>query len=187
MIKQQSPELRARILGLALPVAIGILAIILIAMGVVYFQQKSAEPALEDKITRLEKTLSLPLNISAELQAKYSEAWQAVTTQLTGEEVIVAILNIASESGFDVDIGSANPISIESGKVGKKPIRGSDYQIQPYTISISGDYDDIMNFVQDMDSISTIGTLVLDSLTVKIPVTGDASANLVFEIYTLKK
>lgn len=183
---QQAAELRTRIWGLVLPIMIGLLVIIIIAMGLVYFQEKRGQPALEEQISNFERSLSQSTDPTPEQQAQYNEAHQAVTTEIDEEQVIKAVVNLAKEHGFEVGLDEQSDIQIKASTAKTETVIDANYQILPFQINIDGDYDSVRSFIDDIAIMPSFKTLVIESLSIKKTDGGETSATIDFIIYTLK-
>ncbi len=156
----------------------GLLVIIYIAFGFVYMQQGPKQKELEEQITRLTLVVARPLPSSEELQAEYEKV-NSLLAPRTDSVAIAKLVGIAEESGIDTSEASnlfrVPPASFSQVKVG-----GGDYQLVSFrNISVQGDYDSVMAFISDLDSGTTLKTMVLKRVVTtetEVPFTGEEGA-----------
>ena len=147
---------------------IGLIFIIGIAFGFVYFQQGQQQKKLQEQITRLSLVVSKPLPSAAKLNAEYGEINHALLP-MSVEAALDIIVGIAEESGIDVDpetnklrIPPVTPSSIKEENVGK-----GSYQVLSFrNIKAQGDYDNVTAFISDLDSGKTLDTMVLKKVSI---------------------
>ncbi|MBI4282999.1 MAG: hypothetical protein HY663_00855 [Chloroflexi bacterium] len=139
---------------------IGLILIIYIGLGFVYWQQGARQRELAEQTAKLSAVMAKPLPPITELQAEREAAKRALVPK-TASEYIAILVGIAKKSGINTDEGAGKfrvpPVAIGSRKVG-----GGNYQLLSFRgISVSGNYTDVMTFIADLDSGETLKTMVL--------------------------
>ncbi len=146
---------------------IGLLLIIYVAVGLLYWQQGAKQAELETQITNLSLIVAKPLAGKEQLEADY-EAVNLTLTPITKSDAIAMLVDIARENGIDVDPASNKfniPSASATAKEGK--VGGGTYQILSFTnIRVQGDYDKVMAFISDLDSGKTLETMVLTKVDI---------------------
>ncbi len=142
---------------------IGLILIIYISLGFVYWQQGTQQGELEEQITQLSLVISRPLPSDKELRAEL-ERVNSVLAPMTDVDAIDMLVDIAEENGIDVSAGSGK-FSVPSVGFSKVNLGGGTYQLISFGgIHVQGDYDDVMAFISDLDSGKTLKTMVLRSV-----------------------
>ncbi len=168
-----------------MPILLGFFLIVSIGLGIVYFQQRQAQRALDAQITQLRGVISSRVVISAELEARYEEAGQAVPTELATEDVVLAVNSIAEANGFDVSFTSKE-VTISSAGTRKERIQGTDYQVMLFNMTIVGEYGKVVDAILDLDSMPTLKTMAIEGLNIEIG-QYETKAQLSFGVYSLKR
>jgi len=179
---------RARFWVIIVPIFIGLLLIVLLAMGVFYFQQKQELQSLEEQVAQLRSQVAIPVVISDELKANYAEAEEAIPGpgELSTDDVILDILSIAEANGFDVS-GVSEDIKISAREQPRtEEIAGTNYQVLTFEVSVSERYDRVTNFIFDLDATSVLKTLVIESVDIDIE-QDNATAQIQVGVYTLEE
>ena len=141
----------------------GFFLILYIAMGVLYFQQNSKQGDLQERINGIMSVVTKPLPSVEKLQAEYETVNQALAP-LAEEEVLDIIVNLADESGIDVDPDSGEFTIPPLTPPKTKQMGGGNYQVLTINnIRAQGDYDNVMAFVTKIDSSEILQTMVLKS------------------------
>ena len=178
--------LRTRLWGLIMPVLIGIFVLIIAGMGIVYFQQRRVQGSLQPQINQIRETVLNTVHITDELRTEYAEALDAIPTELETDDVIEIVLGIAEANGFDVSVDSSDiDAIIPEDSPRKEKIRGTEYQVFVFEMTISGEYTKLMGFVQDMDSTTELMTMVIQTLKLQKMDQTEVTAILTFGVYTL--
>ena len=139
---------------------IGFILIVYIAIGFLYFQQSGKQKELDDQITKLSAVVSRPLLGTEELNAKYGEANSALAP-MTDSTAIALLVSIAEQSGIDIDEDNAK-FRVPSAAYSQARVGGGTYYlISFYKIHLEGDPDSVMTFIADLDSGTTLPTMVL--------------------------
>ena len=101
---------------------IGFILIIYIACGILYLQQGAQQKGLEEQIVKLGLITSKPLPSGEALQAEYDAVSEALSP-ITLETALEIIVDIASQSGIDIDPYNYKfhipPAKVEKAKVGE--------------------------------------------------------------------
>ena len=139
--------------------------IIYIAIGFLYFQQGAKQRDLEEKIVNLTAVVSRPVSSDEELQAAYDNVTSNLAP-LTDSEAIAMLVTIAEQSGIDINEVSNKfrvpPATHSTAKVG-----GGTYQLISFrNVQVQGDYDDVMAFISDLDSGTTLNNMVLKKVAI---------------------
>jgi len=145
---------------------IGVLVILYIAMGIIYFQNGPAQRGLREQIVKLEAVLARPIPGVEKLQEEYNRVNTALIPKEL-PEVLKKLVGIARESGIDVDSDTQKftippPDAPRIEKVGE-----SSYEVLTFrSVHVEGDYDSVMAFISDLDSGKTLETMVLKNLQI---------------------
>ena len=135
--------------------------IIYIAFGFVYLQQGTKQKEVEGQITRLTLVVARPLPSSAELQAEYEKVNNALAP-MTNSAAIAMLVGIAEKNGIDVSEASGL-FRVSSASFSQVKVGGGDYRLLSFgNIYVQGDYDSVMAFISDLDSGTTLKTMVLN-------------------------
>jgi len=138
----------------------GFIMIIYIAFGFVYLQQDAKQKDLEQQITRLTLVLARQLASSEELHAEYEQVNSALAP-MTDSAAIAILVGIAEENGIDISEGSGL-FRVPSVSFSQVKMGGGDYRLLSFrNIYVQGDYDNVMAFISDLDSGTTLKTMVL--------------------------
>jgi len=139
----------------------GFFLILYAAMGVLYFQQNSKQDELQERINGIMSVVTKPLASVEKLQAEYETVNQALAP-LAAEEVLDIIVNLADESGIDVDPASGEFTIPPLTPPQTQQMGGGNYQVLVISnIRAQGDYDNVMAFVTKLDSGEMLQTMVL--------------------------
>jgi hypothetical protein len=145
---------------------VGFLVIIYVALGILYIQQGTKQTGLEEQISKLSLVVAKPLASSEQLQAEYDAAMTALSP-MTARDAIAMLVNIAEESGIDVDPDS-DKFSVMPATVREEKLGEGNYRILSFkNISVEGDYESVMAFISDLDSGETLKTMVLRKVSVR--------------------
>lgn len=139
---------------------IGLLLIIYVGFGFVYWQQDSQQRELKEQIAQLSLVVSKPLPSDKKLRAEYDEVNRSLSP-MSAKAALEIIVGIAMESGIDVDPAGGKfgipPAAVRDEKVGE-----GNYQVLSFrNISVQADYDNVMAFISALDSGKTLKTMVL--------------------------
>lgn len=144
---------------------IGILLIVYVAFGFVYWQQSAEQGDLEEQINNIWAIVNKPLADKEKLIAEYDQVNLSLTPILDSEAIAI-IVGIAESSGIDVSPGSDNLV-IPSAGLREEKVGGSQYQIYSFkNVSAQGSYENVTAFISDLDSGGTHETLVLKRVTI---------------------
>jgi len=142
---------------------VGIILIIYIGLGFVYWQQGAQQREFMTQITKLSAILAKPLPPIAELQAECETANKALAP-MTDKEAIDTLVSIAEKSGINTDENTGK-FSIPQVILGSRTVGGGNYPLMSFKgISVSGNYSNVMAFINDLDSGETLKTMVLTAV-----------------------
>ena len=148
----------------------GLVLIVYIALGFLYWQQGSQQGELEEQIANLSLVVSRPLPSVEQLNAEYEEVSTALAL-MSDSDAIAMLVGIAGASGIDINPAAGNfrvpPVTLSQVRVGI-----GTYQVLSFkSVRVQGDYASIMAFITDLDSGTTLPTMVLKSVaTSNVPV-----------------
>ncbi|MDP3878687.1 MAG: hypothetical protein Q8Q07_00050 [Dehalococcoidales bacterium] len=156
---------------------IGLILIVYISFGFVYWQQGVKQGEFEDQIVKLSAVIARPLPSSDALRAEYDEVAKALAP-VDNAQAIKALVDAAEKNGIDVtpEVGK---FRIPPAKLGQAKVGGGTYQTLTFSnVYVQGDYADVMAFISDLDSgkvMKTSGegkeeemkTLVLQKVTTR--------------------
>lgn len=147
-------------------ILIGFILIIYIAIGFLYFQQGAKQKQLDEQIAKLSIVVSRPLSSDEELQAAYDNVTSKLSP-LTDGEAISILVNLAEQSGIDINEGSGK-FQVPPARYSQAKIGAGTYQVISFkNVVVQGDYDDVMAFVSDLDSGTTRENMVLQKVAIK--------------------
>jgi len=140
---------------------IGIILIIYIALGFIYFQQGPKQQGVQEQIDQLTAVLSRPLPDIAELQAEYDK----VTTLLIPKDpkdAIALLVGIAHKNGIDVSEEAGKFLIPSAGNPTSVTIGSNTYQVLSFdNILVQGEPDNVTSFITDLDTGDTLDIMVL--------------------------
>jgi hypothetical protein len=143
----------------------GFVVIIYVAFGFLYLQQGAQQREFEKQIATLSPIVLRPLPSDENLRAEYNEVNQALAP-MTDQATVGIIVDIAEKSGIDIDPASGKLV-IRPATVSHAEIGGSKYRLVSLNnIRVQGDYDNVMAFISDLDSGETLGTMVLNRVSI---------------------
>ena len=138
----------------------GVILIIYVAFGFLYLQQGAKQREFEEQIVKLSAVVARPLAGSAELQTEYEEVNQALAP-MTNRAAIAMLVSIAEESGIDISEDSGK-FKVPLATSNEAKVGAGTYQLISFrNIRVQGDYDNIMTFISNLDSGTTLKTMVL--------------------------
>ena len=144
---------------------IGLFLIIYIAFGFVYFQQSSKQGELEEQSAKISLIVAKPLASKENLQAECDEIDSALAP-MTDSDAIAIIVGVAEENGIDVAPDS-DKLIVPPATVREEKVGGGTYQVFSFTnVSVQGDFDNVMDFISDLDLGETRETMVLTRITI---------------------
>lgn len=149
---------RLRRMGLLL--LIGLILIVYIALGLLYWQQGTKQEKLEEQIVSFNRVLAQPMGSDERLRAEYEAVNQALAP-MTASAAITMLVDIAEKSGIDVSL-EGGKFRVPSASFGQVRVGGTTFQLISFkNIHVQGDYDKVMAFISDLDSGATLKTMVL--------------------------
>ena len=153
----------------------GLIVIIYGAIGFLYVQQGIKQKDFNEQIIKLSAVVEKGLPKSGELQREYEAVLQALTP-MSDTEAIARLVDMAGKNGIDVSEGAAKFL-VPSAKIHEKQVEGSTYRIISFTnIIVQGDHDNVIAFLTDLDSGTTLPNMVLTKMViskVETPYTGE--------------
>lgn len=173
---------------------IGVILIIYIYLGFVYWQQDAKQTELTEQTAKLTAVLVKPLPSIEKLQAEQEAAKQALAP-MTDIKAIAILVSIAEKSGIDTD-NNTGKFRVPSVTFGSTTVGGGNYPLMSFNgISVSGNYTDVMAFIADLHSGETLGPdgrdIVMVLTMVKLNKVGDGEwaetetqASVNVDIYT---
>ncbi len=145
---------------------VGLLLIIYVAFGFVYWQQGAEQKELEKQIVKVSAVISRPLPSAEKLQAEYDNVTLSLAPMIDSD-AIALLVGIAEKNGIDVDKDSGN-FRVSPVTYSPATVSGSKYQVVSFrNVHVQDDYDDVMAFISDLDSGTTLETMVLRGVTTK--------------------
>ncbi|GEM_PF-2669267 len=167
-----------------MPIIIGLLAIVLAGLGVIYYQQQREQSALAEQKTLqsnvIESFTEREAAFEAELeqtQAEFNSMEAAFLEELTENDVYKAVLLLAQDANVTVDM--------KPGSETTEKVEGIEYRVLNFTLSVSGGYYNVLSFIQTLDSQQTLlGSLMVKGLSVKMS-SSDTRASVDCKVYAL--
>ncbi|MFC2010195.1 hypothetical protein ACFLVU_01575 [Chloroflexota bacterium] len=143
----------------------GLILIIYIAMGFLYFQQGGKQKKFEEQINNLSTVVARPLADETELKASYEKIQEALVP-MSDSEAIALLVSIAEQNGISVG-GDSDYFHIPPAAFSEKKIGEGTYQLILFRgISVQGEYENVMKFIQAIDSGANLETMVLERVTI---------------------
>ena len=160
-------SLISRLRNTGIPLIIGIILIGYIALGLVYWQQKSMQTTLEGQIAKISQVTSRPMASAEKLKADNKAVNDALASVGDEHAAVSLLVNIARKSGINVDT-SAGKLTIPSPTLGTAKVGGDTFGLISFrTVSIVGSDSSVMSLLSDMDSGKTLESMVLKRAVVK--------------------
>ena len=143
----------------------GLILIVYIALGFLYWQQGGQQADLEQQIVQLSLVIARPLPSDTELRTEYEKVNSALAP-MTDKEAIARLVDIAEKSGIDVAPESGK-ILVPSVSFGQETLAGGTYRVLSFgNVRVQGVHDSVMAFISDLDSGKTLETMVLNSMAI---------------------
>jgi len=169
---------------------IGLILILYIGLGFVYFQQGAKQGDLQEQVNKLSTILSKPLTSVEELEADYERVTNALAP-MEEEVLLEKLVSIAEDSGIDVAKESSQFNIPAPGQPTKRKVGEGSYQVLSFkSIKVQGTHESVMAFISNLDSGRTLPTLVLIRVNISHSIvegeeeTSEASATLDVDIYS---
>ncbi len=141
----------------------GLIVIIYISLGFLFFQQGVKQRQHTEQIVKLSAIIARPLPSAEELQTEY-DACNRSLAPMPDSDAIALLVSIAEQSGIDIseDIGEFRvpPATHRQEKVGENIYQTISFR----NIHVQGSYDDVMAFISILDSGEILETLVLKTV-----------------------
>ena len=142
----------------------GFIVIIFVAFGFLYFQQGMQQGEFERQIVKLNPIVSKPLPPDKN-RAIYAEVSKNLTPK-SDQYYVGTIVGIAEKSGIDID-PSSNKLVIHPPTSSQATVGGGTYHLVSLNnMRVQGDYDNVMAFISDLDSGTTLPTMVLTRVAI---------------------
>jgi len=142
-------------------VILGVSVIIYVGLGIIYVQQGPKQQDLEEQIRKTMLVVNKPLPSMEELQVKYDAVNEALEPMETPQALEV-IVDIARKSGIDVNPESGKLRIGALGTPQRKEMDEGTYHILSFgDIRARGEFDAVMNFISDLDTGSSLETMIL--------------------------
>jgi hypothetical protein len=138
---------------------LGLILIVYVGLGVLYFQQDPLQNKYQTQITGLTAILRNPLPDKKILEANLSDIDVALSSM--GDNVTIAMLvSLAAKNGIDISEDSGRfVVPIPSHHNGP-----GSYKIVSFSgIHVQGDYNNVMAFIGTLDSDEKLDTLISSS------------------------
>ncbi len=159
-------DLIARIRRMGVLVLIGVLLILYIALGFIYLQQGAKQEDLNEQIAKVSVIVSKPLPSARELEQEYDEMNRNLAPRAV-PEVLEAIVNIARENGINVDPDDGKFHIPPPGNPSQQKVGASNYLVLSVSnIKLQGEHENVMAFIADLDSGSTMKNMVLKKVDI---------------------
>ncbi len=137
----------------------GVGGIIYIATGFIYLQQGTQQKEFEKQIAKISPVVAKQLPPAEKLKAEYEDV-NILLAPITERRAIKGLVDIAEESGINIDSEGKFIISPTTVTVRTEKVGAGSYQVLSFkNISVHGDYDSVMAFISTLDS----GEMLLDS------------------------
>ncbi len=153
----------------------GIVVIVYIALGFIYVQQGMKQNDLSDEIVKLSVVLAKPPPKSGELQKEYENVLEALAP-MDDTRAIEILVGIAVDCGIDISQENSK-FMIPSANYDQAQVGENTYQLMKFSgIVVQGDHENVMAFISDLDSGTTMPNMVLTKLvteTVETTPTGE--------------
>lgn len=172
----------AQLKRLALPIAIGVFALVMGILGALYIMESQTQKGIEEDMAAAEARLNAPFVIDEKLISEYNEKVKyipvvsvtpngnALSENAFKERVTSLILNHANnattypyivvEPQISSNIDVKSPITSTTVKV-----QSSNYRIYTFFIIIDNiDYDQTMKFIENISVVNELQTLVVETL-----------------------
>jgi hypothetical protein len=173
----------AQLKRLALPIAIGVFALVMGVLGVLYIMEGQTQNAVEADMAAAEAKLYAPFVIDEELISEYNEKVRyipvvsntpnenALSENEFKERVISLILDHANNATIYpyivVEPQISSNIDVKSSTTSTTvKVQSSNYRIYTFSIIIDNiDYDQTMKFIENISVVTELQTLVIETLT----------------------
>jgi len=173
----------AQLKRLALPIAIGVFALVMGILGALYIMESQTQNGIKEDMADAQTRLNTPFAIDEELISEYNEKNKyipvvsdnpndnALTENELMERVISLILDHANNPNdypyIVVEPQSSSNIDVESSTTNTTvKVQGSDYRVYTFFITIDNiNYVDTMQFIENISVVTELQTLVVETLT----------------------
>lgn len=147
---------------------LGFILILYIGFSTLYFQQMVQQRELEKNIASINKVITKPLTSAEELKTEYEEVRRSLSPS-TLQATLDILLNIAKESGIDVDPNAKKFKILAPRPLREEVVGGGTYNVLSFEdIRVQGNHEAVMAFISDLDSGKTLETMVLKVVDIKL-------------------
>jgi hypothetical protein len=171
---------------------LGFLGVICLALGIVYLQQTMRQKELSEQIAKLNTTLNQPMPGIEKLKTDYEEVL-ALVPLADPVVVLEKIVDVARSSGIDVAPESKKFSVPAQNTVQDVKVGDITYQVISFqNIRAEGDYENVMNFVSNLESGKTLGTAVVRAVNINMNTAKGGEvpeyvAVITLDVYTKRK
>jgi len=149
----------------AILVLAGIILIVYIALGFLYFQQGIREKDAQRQIDQIRPVLAKPAPSDAALNAEYEAIIQALTPISDGEAIRL-LVNMASEYGINIK-EDAGKFRVPAAKYGTEKVGQETYDVMYFQgVFIQGAHSDVMDFLSAIQNGTYLKTMVLRTVSI---------------------
>ncbi|MDP2719609.1 MAG: hypothetical protein Q8P44_07255 [Dehalococcoidia bacterium] len=172
---------------LRIPLLLGFFVILYAAFGLIYLQAGQKQADYSRDIALKEEQLKRPPLITEQLRAYHQTSDTSIPRELTGEDVVSAVLAVADKSGFDVAPGTSQIVLRQQGQPRKEKVGKRDYQVLTFTITgLDSDYGQVIDFISNLYSEPGLETLAVSKVQMDTDPAAGTSAKIDFGVYILQ-
>ena len=143
----------------------GIILIVYIALGFLYFQQGIQQKETERQIEQIRPILAKPASSDAALNAQYDEIIQALAPISDGE-AIALLVDMANTYGINID-EDAGKFRVPAASYGSQKVGGQTYDIMAFPgVFVQGAHSDVMDFLYAIQSGAYLKTMVIKKVNI---------------------
>ena len=159
-------DLATRLRRIGPILVLGIVVVVVVALMLIYLQQGGKQSELQDQINKLQLTLAKTVPSAENLQAEYAKV-EDYLSSLTSRDILERIIDIARESGIDVNKDSGK-FRIPPGLLREEKVGGATYQVMSFkNIAVQGEPDSVIAFISSLESGEVLETLVLRRVLIR--------------------
>ncbi len=149
----------------ALLVLAGIILIVYIALGFLYFQQGINQKEAERQIDQIRPVLAKPAPSGAELKAQYDEIIEALAP-ISDSEAIALLVDMASKYGINIkeEVGK---FRVPAASYGTERVGQETYNVMSFPgVFVQGAHSDVMDFLSAIQSGAYLKNMVLKKVSI---------------------
>ncbi len=180
MLRERLAQIATRLGPLGLLILAGVFLLTYGILGLAYMNATSQQESMRESIQSLSRIASGSESRVEEVEAEFQAVQQSLPSAKLNElDVFRAMINLVSEVGLNLgDVEIAMKSITDRAKVGN-----AEYRVLSFSMSVSGDDDDVWDFVQMLDRGETpYRTLLLEDVRWNLGTTSTAKVS--FSIYT---